>query len=69
MLVNMSVWADVASLQHYVYETAHVEIMRRRKEWFQVMKEAYTVLWWVPRGHRPSLDEARSRLDASMLLG
>lgn len=52
-IVNMSVWRDVASLNHYVYKTAHVEIMRRRKEWFERMREASMVLWWVPQGHRP----------------
>jgi Domain of unknown function (DUF3291) len=28
LLVNMSVWRDVASLNHYVYSSAHVQIMR-----------------------------------------
>ncbi|MEQ1515830.1 MAG: DUF3291 domain-containing protein, partial [Usitatibacteraceae bacterium] len=32
-LVNMSVWQDADSLNTYVYKSAHVEIMRRRKEW------------------------------------
>jgi hypothetical protein len=62
MLVNLSVWADVESLNHYVYQTAHVEIMRRRKEWFERMGEAHFVLWWVPAGHRPGVEEAAARL-------
>ena len=57
-LVNMSVWKDVESLNGYVYKTAHVEIMRRRDEWFERMREAFLVLWWVPAGHRPGIDEA-----------
>ena len=61
-LVNMSVWKDVASLNHYVYKTAHVEIMSRRKEWFDRMHEASIVLWWVPQGHRPSVVQATERL-------
>jgi hypothetical protein len=61
-LVNMSVWQDVAALNHYVYKTAHVEIMRRRKEWFDRMSEAHMVLWWVPQGHRPSVVQALERL-------
>jgi len=61
-LVNMSVWRDVASLNGFVYRSAHVEIMRRRKEWFERMSDAYLVLWWVPKGHRPSMDEALVRL-------
>jgi hypothetical protein len=63
MLVNMSVWRDVASLNSYVYSSAHVELMRRRREWFEPMREAFLVLWWVPRGHRPSVEEAMARLE------
>jgi hypothetical protein len=61
-IVNMSVWRDIESLHDYVYRSAHVKVMRRRKEWFERMREAYMVLWWVPAGHRPSLDEAEARL-------
>ena len=63
LLVNMSVWRDVASLNHYVYSSAHVEIMRRRREFFERMDAAFLVLWWVPRGHRPTVDEAMARLE------
>lgn len=62
-LVNMSVWQDIESLNKYVYRSAHVEIMRRRKEWFERMQDAYVVLWWVPKGHRPSTTEAITRLE------
>jgi Domain of unknown function (DUF3291) len=62
-LVNMSVWKDVASLNQYVYKSSHVEIMRRRKEWFERMSEASIVLWWVPQGHRPSVVQAIERLE------
>jgi hypothetical protein len=63
VIVNMSVWRDVESLKTYVYESAHVEIMRRRREWFARAAEAYVVLWWVPLGHRPSISEAAGRLE------
>ncbi len=63
VLVNMSVWRDVESLNRYVYRGGHVEVMRRRKAWFETMKEAYVVLWWVAAGHRPTIDEAKERLD------
>ena len=63
MLLNMSVWRDVESLQQFVYHSAHIEIMRRRREWFERMSEAYMVLWWVPRGHRPGVAEAIARLE------
>jgi hypothetical protein len=62
-MVNMSVWTDVASLNAYVYRSAHVEIMRRRKEFFKPIDQAILVLWWVPAGHRPSTAEAFSKLE------
>ena len=62
VIPNMSVWDDVASLNSFVYKTVHVEIMKRRKEWFERMQDAFQVLWWVPHGHRPTVDEAVARL-------
>src|SRR5580765_2581761 len=48
VLVNLSVWRDVESLKNYVYRSAHTPIMRRRREFFSRMSEAFMVLWWVP---------------------
>ena len=62
VIVNMSVWRDLDALRHFVYNSAHTEIMRRRREWFAQAPQAYAVLWWVPSGHRPSLAEAADRL-------
>jgi hypothetical protein len=36
--------------------------MRRRREWFEKM-DLYMVLWWVPRGHRPTPEEGIARLN------
>ena len=63
VLVNISVWQDVEALNRYVYKSAHVEVMRRRREWFERMAQAYLVLWWVARGHRPTVEEAGERLE------
>ena len=63
VLVNMSVWQDINALRDFVYRSAHTEIMRRRKEWFAAMRESHMVLWWVPAGRIPGLDEAKARLD------
>ena len=64
MLINMSVWQDTDSLRRFVYRSAHAEILRRRREWFEKISQAIVVLWWVPRGHRPSIEEAMARLEA-----
>jgi heme-degrading monooxygenase HmoA len=69
MLVNVSVWRDLDALAQFVYKSAHAEILRRRKEWFERMQEAFVVLWWVPGGHRPDIAEARSRLDLLRAMG
>jgi hypothetical protein len=61
-LVNMSVWSDADALRRFVYRSAHADILKRRREWFEPLKEAIMVLWWVPRGHRPTVVEAMARL-------
>jgi hypothetical protein len=61
-LVNMSVWRDADSLRRFVYRSAHADILKRRREWFEHISEAIMVLWWVPCGHRPSVAEAIARL-------
>ena len=62
VLVNMSVWESVESLQDFAFRTAHTDIMRRRREWFDRMEQAYAVLWWIAAGHIPSIAEAAQRL-------
>lgn len=61
-LVNLSLWETVEDLKHYVYRSAHTDIMRRRREWFGKMDKAHMVLWWVAAGHIPSVEEAAARL-------
>lgn len=62
-IVNMSVWRDGESLKAFVFDELHVGFMKRRKEWFHLMKEAYFCLWYVDEGHIPTLEEAKQRLD------
>ena len=63
MLVNFSTWESVEALADYVFRSAHVEFLRRRREWFERLDSVVTVLWWVPRGHRPTAAEAIERLE------
>lgn len=63
LVVNLSVWADFESLRDFVYRhDAHLNIMRRRREWFDAI-QAHLVLWWIPAGDRPSIDDAIVRLE------
>jgi len=68
-IVNLSLWDSVEALHNYVYRSAHVEIMRRKSEWFQKISEAHMVLWWVPAGHIPSVEEASNKLNMLRELG
>ncbi|HKX27005.1 MAG TPA: DUF3291 domain-containing protein [Blastocatellia bacterium] len=62
ILVNFSVWKNLEDLKTYVYQTAHAEVMRRRRQWFEKFDGLFLVLWWVEAGHLPDLNEARERL-------
>jgi hypothetical protein len=63
LLVNMSVWETPEDLRRYVYRSGHMEYFQKRSEWFEKPVQAHYVLWWVPRGHIPSLEEAHERLE------
>jgi hypothetical protein len=63
ILINFSVWESVEALFQYAYHSAHVEIFRRRREFFEHMDVPYAVLWWIPAGHVPTVEEAEERLD------
>lgn len=63
LIVNMSVWESLESLADFVYRSDHQRIMRGRRQWLERMAEAYVVLWWVPAGHLPTVEEARQRLE------
>ena len=63
IIINYTIWESVESLFEYAYHSDHVEVFRRRREWFENMPEAYLVLWWVPAGYIPSIAEADERLD------
>ena len=60
---NLTVWENAASLERFVFTTLHRRFYERRAEWFDVLDRTHFVMWWVPRGDRPTLDEALRRLD------
>jgi hypothetical protein len=62
ILFNLSVWQSVELLKAYVYRSAHAELIRDRKEWFERFDAPQLALWWVPAGHLPGIDEAKKRL-------
>ena len=63
LIPNLTVWENADSLQSFVFDTIHVKFMARRTEWFEKLEAAHFVMWFVPAGHRPTLDEALERLE------
>lgn len=43
------------------YASGHVDVMRRRLEWFTPRDGAHLVLRWIPAGHQPTIEEAEAR--------
>ena len=62
LIVNMSVWQNVDALFRFAYQSDHLEIFKRRTEWFEKMPEMHMVLWYVPEGSMPSVADAVERL-------
>jgi len=64
LLLNMSVWESLEELAEFTYRTAHRDVLRRRREWFERFADAYLVLWWIPAGTLPTVADAKARLEA-----
>lgn len=62
IIVNMSTWRDVDALKHFVYNTVHKQFIKRRQEWFTTI-ESHVVLWWIPTGTEPTVEEAKQKLN------
>jgi Domain of unknown function (DUF3291) len=62
LIINFSVWENAALLKEFVYNSAHKVVMRDRKKWFENFGEPYYVLWHIPEGTIPTIDEAVERL-------
>lgn len=62
MIVNMSVWEGIEPLKHFVYRTVHVDLIRDREEWFHKIAESHQALWWIPKGHIPTVEEGIEKL-------
>ena len=62
ILINFTVWESCEELFAYAFHSTHVEVYRRRKEWFEHLEAPWAVLWWVPAGHEPTVEVGEERL-------
>lgn len=68
LAVNLSVWESLEALSVFVYRSAHRDMLRRRREWFEHM-ETHMALWWTPAGRLPTPREGYARLQTLERLG
>lgn len=64
IIANVSVWAGLQEYAQFVYRSEHLEVLKRRAEWFQPIDGPHAALWWVPQGYFPSAEEARARFES-----
>jgi len=69
VLFNMSVWESKEALMDYVYKSGHVDILRKRAEWFIPQDWPILALWWQPAGTKPTVTEAKHRLERLAQVG
>jgi hypothetical protein len=63
LVINISVREDLDLLFNYTYNSGHIEVFKRKKEWFSKMKMMHMAFWFVPEGYEPTFQDAKDRLD------
>jgi hypothetical protein len=62
IIINFTVWESIESLFEFTYHSDHVEVYRKRRNWFEHVVWAYLALVWIRAGHIPSVEEGEERL-------
>ena len=62
MLINMSVWKDLASLRQFVYRSTHRELLQSRHDWFEAITSPAQALWWIAAGEVPDVALGKKKL-------
>jgi hypothetical protein len=63
IVTNLTVWADIHSLQSFVYKSVHRYFLQSRRQWFARVEGSQVVMWWVQPGMIPTLADAKTRLE------
>ena len=62
IVTNLTVLEDIESLRNFVYQTVHTYFLHSRKKWFEQAAGLQTVLWWIKKGHIPTVEEGKEKL-------
>ncbi|NNC49358.1 MAG: DUF3291 domain-containing protein [Flaviramulus sp.] len=63
LLINISVWENLESLFNFTYNSGHIEVLKRKKEWFGKMKMMHMAFWYVENDVQPTFQDAKNRID------
>ena len=63
VIINISVWENIETLENFMYKTLHSDFLRRRKEWFQKFGNASFAMWWILENQFPTIQDAVDNLD------
>ena len=63
VLLNVSIWESVESLQEFTYASRHADFLKRGAEWFIASELPAYVLYWFPAGEDPTEKEIKRRRD------
>ncbi|MEO3788368.1 DUF3291 domain-containing protein [Actinocorallia sp. B10E7] len=69
IVVTMSVWESRQAFFDFTYRSVHLDFLRRRGEWFEHMEAPASVMWWIPEGHIPTVEEGKERLELLRVRG
>jgi len=61
-IINLTVWESIDALADFTYRSGHVELLRRRRQFFEAPAQPILCLWWIPEGTVPTVEDAMDRL-------
>lgn len=62
-IINLSVWESLEALGRFTWSGLHREYLDRLDEWFEAPAPVHVVLWRVPIGEEPTIDDGLERLE------
>jgi hypothetical protein len=62
-IINLTVWESIEALADFTYRSGHVDLLRRRREFFEAPVAPILCMWWIPEGTIPAVEDAITRLE------
>jgi hypothetical protein len=62
-IINLTVWESIDALADFTYRSGHVDLLRRRRDFFEAPTQPILCLWWIPEGTLPTVEDAIARLE------